>query len=273
MKIAISGASGFIGSHIRKRFDDFVVIDRGDSEEEILTKLLGVETVINLAGATVVEKWSEEYKEILLSSRVDSTKKIVNAINKSDVKQLISASAIGIYPDGKPCDETCKEEADDFLAYLVKEWENEAKKCEKSTAILRFGMVLGADGGAFGTMLPTFKFGLGGTIGNGSMMTSWIDIEDVLRIVEFIIQNRLEGVFNAVAPNPITNFAYTKAIGKILHRPTLFPLPIMVAKMLFGEGAIVLTGSKEIYPKALKDSGFEFEYPDIDSSLAHLLKK
>ncbi len=273
MKIAISGASGFIGSHVQKRFKDCIVLDRDDSEKEILRKLENVDVVINLAGAPVVQKWDEEYKKLLVSSRIEITRKLVNAINKSDVKQLISASAIGIYPNDKACDESCKEVAKDFLSDLVQGWETEAKKCEKITTILRFGVVLGIDGGAFGTMLPTFKFGLGGTIGNGSMMTSWIDIDDVMDIYEFVIQKRLEGIFNAVSPNPITNFAYTKAIGKILHRPTVFPLPIMVAKMLFGDGSIVLTGSKEIYPKALQNSGFEFKYPDISSSLKHLLKR
>ncbi|MCF6172259.1 MAG: TIGR01777 family oxidoreductase [Campylobacteraceae bacterium] len=273
MKIAISGASGFIGSHIQKEFKDHIIIDKNDSEEAILEKLKDVEVVVNLAGARVVEKWSEEYKKILLESRVNITKKLVNAINKSGVKQLITASAIGIYPDGIACDETCKERAEDFLAYMVKEWEDTAKKCKKTTTILRLGLVLGVDGGAFGTMLPTFKLGLGGTIGSGNMMTSWIDIDDVMRICHHVIKNRLSGVFNAVSPTPLTNFAYTKAIGKILHRPTFFPLPIIVAKMLFGEGVIVLTGSKEIYPKALQKSGFEFQYPDINSSLKHLLKK
>jgi len=272
MKIALSGASGFIGSHIQKRFKKCIILDRDDSEKEILEKLENIDVVINLAGAPVVQKWDEEYKKRLMSSRVDTTKKIVNAINQSMVKQFISASAIGLYPDKKPCDESCKEVAKDFLSELVQEWEKEAKKCEKITTILRFGVVLGTDGGAFGTMLPTFKMGLGGTIGNGAMMTSWIDIEDVMRIYEFTINKELGGVFNAVSPNPITNFAYTKAIGKALFRPTFFPLPLMVAKILFGEGAIILSGSKEIYPKTLQKSGFEFKYPDIQSSLKHLLK-
>ncbi len=272
MKIALSGASGFIGSHIQKRFENCVILDRDDSEEKIVEKLRDVDVVINLAGAPVVQKWDEEYKKLLISSRIETSKKIVNAINQSAVKQFISASAIGVYPNDKPCDESCKESAKDFLAELVQKWEAEAEKCEKITTIFRFGVVLGTDGGAFGTMLPTFKLGLGGTTGNGVMMTSWVDIEDVMRAYEFVIEKELGGIFNIVSPNPITNFAYTKAIGKALFRPTFFPLPIMVAKMLFGEGAIVLTGSKEIYPKALQKRGFEFKYPDINSSLNHLLK-
>ncbi len=120
-------------------------------------------------------------------------------------------------------------------------------------------------------MLPPFKLGVGGIIGDGKMMTSWIDIEDLVRIYEYILQTQLTGIINATAPNPVTNYVFTKALGKQLHRPTLFPLPEFVLKLLFGEGATVLTGSKEVYPKRLLESGFEFKYKEINSSLAHHL--
>ncbi len=272
-KIAISGASGFIGSHVRKKFENNVIINKDDTKEEILAKLKGVDVVINLAGAPIVQKWDEEYKKVLFSSRIESTKKLVDAINKSEVKQFISASAVGIYPDNKACDESCEEVSNDFLGILAFNWENEAKKCEKTTTILRLGVVLGANGGAFSTMLSPFKLGLGGIIGNGQMMTSWIDIDDLIRIYGHVIEKKLNGVYNAVSPSPITNFAFTKALGKVLNRPTIFPLPNIIVKMLFGEGAIVLTGSKEIYPKALVDTGFSFKYEDVKSSFLHLLKE
>jgi len=271
MKIAITGASGFIGSSIRKKFTQYVVLKRDDSEEEILAKLKDVDVVINLSGASIVQKWSEEYKEVLYSSRIDTTKKLVGAINKSDVKQLISASAVGIYPDLRACDETTKVEVEDFLGHIVADWEKEAKKCKKLTTILRLGVVLGVDGGTLDTVLPSFKMGLGGIIGNGQMMMSWIDIEDLMRIYQFIIENKLDGVINAVSPNPTSNFKFTKTLGKILHRPTILPLPMMIVKMLFGEGSIVLSGSKEIYPKVLEEKGFEFKYKNIQDSLKHLL--
>ncbi|MFT7005290.1 MAG: hypothetical protein ACJAWW_002663 [Sulfurimonas sp.] len=272
MKVAITGASGFVGSHLRKTFTEFVSIYRNDSEDEILAKLDGVDIVFNLAGAPIVKKWSESYKKILISSRIETTKTLVKAINKSEVKHFISTSAIGAYPDNAPFDESFIGYGSDFLASITKAWESEAYKCSKPTAIIRFGVILGADGGALAQMLTPFKMGLGGVIGNGTMMTSWIDIHDLVRIYEHIIRNELIGTFNATAPQPVSNYTFTKALGRALSRPTILPLPEFVLTLLFGEGSIVLTGFKEIYPKALLDSGFEFYYPDIDSSLANILK-
>lgn len=271
MKIAISGASGFVASALIKKFPNYVVIERRDSVADIVDKLRGVDAVFNLAGAPIIKRWNDAYKKVLLSSRVDTTKKLVEAINLSDVKQFISTSAVGVYPNDKPCDESCGEDAGDFLAGVVKAWEHEALLCNKPTAIVRFGVVLGKGGGALSQMLPPFKMGVGGVIGDGSMMMSWIDIEDLVRIYEHIIDNRLSGTFNATAPQPVSNREFTKALGAALHRPTLFPLPIFVLKLIFGEASVVLTDSKEVYPKALLESGFSFKYGDIQSSLAHIV--
>lgn len=271
MKIAITGAGGFVGLHLSKKFIDCITIDRKDSEEIILEKLKGVDIVFNLAGAPIIKRWTKAYKKILINSRIETTKRVVNAINKSEVKHFISTSAIGAYPDGQAYDESFEGYGDDFLALLTKEWEAEANKCTKPTAIIRFGVVLGADGGALATMLTPFKLGLGGTIGNGKMMTSWIDIDDLMRMYEHIITYKLTGIFNATSPNPITNYQFTKALGTVLHRPTIFPIPTCSLKLLFGEGSQVLTGSKEVYPKAILASGFEFNYNNITASLHHLL--
>jgi uncharacterized protein (TIGR01777 family) len=271
MKVALTGASGFVASHLLQQFSHYVVIERRDSEEDIVKKLDGVDIVFNLAGAPIIKRWSDEYKKLLVSSRIETTKKLVNAINKSDVSYFISTSAIGAYPDDAPFDESYKDYADDFLGSLTKEWESEALKCEKPTAIVRFGVILGSDGGALAQMLPPFKLGLGGVIGDGKMMTSWIDVDDLVRIYSYLIEHKLTGVFNATAPQPVTNHEFTKALGAVLGRPTLFPLPVFVLKLLFGEGSTVLTGSKEVYPKALEDAGFEFKYKTIKDSLEHLL--
>ena len=272
MKVAMTGANGFVGSHLKKQFPDHIIINRDDTQEQILSKLSGVDVVFNLAGAPIIKRWSESYKKLLLSSRVETTKKLVNAINDSDVKLFISTSAIGAYPDNNPYDESFEGYGNDFLASLTQEWEAEANKCTKDTAIVRFGVILGSDGGALAQMLPPFKMGLGGIIADGKMMMSWIDIEDLIHIYSYIVENKLSGIFNATSPNPLSNYHFTKALGKALNRPTILPLPEFVLKLLFGEGAIVLTGSKEIYPKALLESGFEFKYPNIESSLHHLLK-
>ncbi len=273
MKIALTGASGFVGSALQKEFGNCVVIKRDDSEADILKKLQGADAVINLAGAPIIKRWSKSYKKVLYNSRIETTKKLVNAINKSGVKHFISSSAIGIYPDNTACDEECSKSADDFLANLVKDWEKEALKCKKQTAILRLGVVLGGNGGALKKMLLPFKLGLGGVIGDGSMVTSWIDIKDLVRIYRFILQNSLTGTFNAVSPNPVTNKILTKELASALNRPAVLPLPKFVLKLIYGEASVVLTASKEVYPKALLKAGFEFEYPIVKESLEHLIGK
>lgn len=271
MKVAITGASGFVGTHLQKAFPDNIQIHRNDTKEQILEKLEGVELVINLAGAPIIKRWSEAYKKILIDSRVKTTKTLVSAINESGVKYFISTSAVGAYPDDAAYDESYSGYADDFLGKLTQMWEDVAKSCNKPTAIVRFGIVLGSDGGALQQMLPPFRFGVGGIIGNGKMMMSWVDIEDLVGAYKFLSEKKLEGTFNITAPHPVSNREFTKALGAVLHRPTLFPLPEFVLELLYGEGATVLTGSKEVYPKNLLESGFEFSYATIQESLKHHL--
>ncbi|HHO42158.1 MAG TPA: TIGR01777 family protein [Epsilonproteobacteria bacterium] len=275
MKIALTGASGFVGSAIQKKFasNEFIHIHRDDSVERIVEKLEGVDVVINLAGAPIIKRWDKRYKQILRKSRIETTKTLVNAINQSDVKYFISTSAVGIYPNGTPCDESCQNLGKDFLGKMAADWEAEALNCNKPTTILRFGVVLDKHGGALKQMLPPFKLGLGGIIGDGKMITSWIALDDLLGIYEFLFEKRVEGIFNASSPHPVTNYEFTKTLGGVLCRPTIFPLPVFALKILFGEGSSVLTDSKEVYPKALLEAGFEFKYPDIKSALNTILKR
>lgn len=270
MKIAMSGASGFVANALKKRFPDVVVIERNDDVKTIIQKLEGVDAVFNLAGAPIAARWDDAYKKVLWSSRIETTKKLVAAINQSEVKHLISTSAVGIYPSGVPCDESSEKLGEDFLAHLAIAWEGEARKCTKKTTILRFGVVLG-NGGALEKMLPSFRLGLGGIIGNGAMVLSWIDIDDLVDIYAFVLEKGLEGVYNATSPQPLTNFRFTKMLGKVLRRPTFLPVPSFIIKMLFGEGATVLLDSKEAYPKALLEKGFTFTYGDLESSLRKIL--
>ncbi|MEJ2488266.1 MAG: TIGR01777 family oxidoreductase [Sulfurovaceae bacterium] len=268
MKIAITGASGFVGTAIQRYFkqNEYVHIHRDEDVAQIVQKLKGVDIVINLAGAPIIHRWDDAYKKVLRSSRIDTTQTLIEAINQSDVAYLISTSAVGIYPNDVPCDET-SQIGDDFLAQLTKEWEETILACNKPTAILRFGVIFGKNGGALTTMLPAFKFGLGGVIGNGKMMTSWIALGDLMKIYGFLFEKRLTGIFNACAPNPVTNRVFTKALGSVLKRPTLLPLPTFLLKIYYGEGAKVITDSKEVRPKKLQELGFEFDYPDITSAL------
>ena len=271
MKIAMSGASGFVANALKKIYPDFVVIERNDDISTIVQKLEGVDAVFNLAGAPIATRWDEAYKKVLYSSRVDTTRKLVSAINQSQVEHFISTSAVGIYPNNLTCNEECTNISDDFLGHLARDWENEARKCEKRTTILRFGVVLGKEGGALEKMISPFKLGLGGIIGNGRMIMSWIDIDDLVAIYGFVLEHKLEGIFNASSPNPVNNYHFTKILGRILRRPTWIPLPSFIVKILFSEGAVVLLDSKEAYPKALLDKGFVFKYADLESSLRKIL--
>jgi len=265
--IAIAGANGFVGQALQKSLANVVVLNRDDSVEVLIVKLKNVDVIINLAGAPIVKRWNEAYKELLMSSRIETTKKLVNAINQSNVSYFISTSAIGIYPNDMKCDEFCTTYADDFLAKLCEDWENEALKCTKPTAILRLGVVLGKGGGALAKMLLPFKLGLGGNIGDGKMMTSWIALSDLMKMYHFLIDTREEGVFNAVSPNPVDNATFTKALGNVLKRPTFLPLPTQMLKLIYGEASCILIDSKEVYPKKLLENEFVFEQPNLEDAL------
>jgi uncharacterized protein (TIGR01777 family) len=277
MKIAISGTSGFVGSYLcnylSKEGYEVVAISKDDYQDiDILSsKVLESDIVLNLAGANIMQRWSEEYKKILYSSRIDTTKKIVKIINQSDKDiYLISTSAIGIYEDNIEQDEDNFTYANSFLSKICQDWESEARESKGKVAIFRFGVILGI-GGALKKMLTPFKLGVGGKIADGKQPFSYIHIEDLARAYEFAIKDRLEGTFNLVTPHPVTNSIFTKALGKVLHRPTIIPLPATILKLIFGEGARVLTNGQRVLPKRLLNSGFKFKYEHIDNILKDLL--
>lgn len=270
MRIALTGASGFVGKALQKTFSDFTVIDRDDDIPTLLEKLNNIDVVINLAGAPILKRWSENYKKILIHSRVAYTRKLVKAINLSKVPYFISTSAIGIYPNNKRCDESCTQQSEGFLAELTQAWEAEALKCIKPTAILRLGLVLGKEGGALHQMLLPFRLGIGGRIGDGTMIMSWIHIKELIGIYEFLMAHQLSGIFNATSPNPISNRIFTKQLGKYLHRPTFLSVPKFVLKLFYAQAATLLSDSKEVYPKHLEEAGYMFRYPMIDGALADI---
>ena len=263
MRVAIVGGSGFIGRNLAKEFKNPLIIN---SSLKNLEEIKNCDVVINLAGATILKRWNENYKQRLYSSRVETTKKIVKIINNSNVKYFISTSAIGIYPNNCSCDED-SEVGDNFLSNLAKEWEREALKCNKPTSILRLSVVLGKDGGAIKQMLLPFRFNLGGSIGRGCNFLSFIDIRDLVGIYKFLIENRLIGIFNASAPFYTTNYEFTKTLAKAINKKAFFIIPPFVLKILYGEGAEVLLSSQKVLPKRLIEAGFEFKYPTIEKSL------
>lgn len=275
--IAISGASGFLGTSLLFYFKNLgyktIIIKRSFlKDKKKLNSLIGQSNiVINLAGTSIINRWSEEYKKLLYSSRIDTTKILVRAINDLDKKPelFISTSAVGIYNNKDKHDENGFF-ANDFLSLLCQDWEKEANKANTNVAICRLGIVLGKNGGAFKKMITPFKLGLGGDLGNGKQAFSYIHIEDLLNAYNFIINKNLSGIFNLTSPNPTTNHIFTKSLGKELKRPTLFSIPNFILKLIFSEGAKVLTDSQNVVPQRLLNEGFEFKYDNISKTVKSL---
>jgi len=281
-KIIITGASGFVGSSLTKNFTnngyEVIAIKREELNDTIqLTSILNNSfAVINLAGANIINRWSDSYKQLLYNSRINTTKSLINAMSKCENKPkvFISTSAVGIYKNDTIYDESSTNLANDFLGQLCLDWEKEANKAKElniRVSIFRFGIVMG-DGGALSKMITPFKLGLGGTIGDGTQAFSFIHIDDLINAYNFVIENeKLDGIFNLTAPTPTTNYGLTKALGKNLHRPTMLPIPQFVLNLLLSEGAKVLTDGQSVIPKHLIDSGFVFKYTNIEDTIASLV--
>ncbi len=283
--IAITGASGFVGSNLCRRFKkngwEIIALDRGEfasTSEELAKRIDGIDVIVNLAGAPVIGRWSEDYKKLLYESRITLTTKLIKACKLLDEPPcaFLSASAIGCYTSTGTHTEEDNILSEDFLGNLTRDWEHEAFKAKEfgsRTTIFRFGVVLGKGGGALGKMLFPFKMGLGGTIGNGRQAFSWIHINDLVRVFEAAINDSTyEGIYNLTAPHPTTNIELTKALGRSLSRPTILPIPAFVLRLLYGEGAQVLTSGQTAIPKRLLDGGFQFDFPFINEAVSDCLK-
>ncbi len=280
--VAITGSSGFVGTNLKNAFEakGFKVICIKREELKNHDKLTSIiektNLLINLAGANIINRWTNKYKKLLVDSRINTTKALIQAISRAKTKPelFVSTSAVGIYKNLNCYDEEYYDYEDNFLAKLCKTWENEALKAkdfEVRTVIFRFGIVLG-DGGALKKMLPPFKFGLGGIIGNGSQDFSFIHIDDLINAYKFVYEKSYcEGIYNLTAPTPTTNYSFTKALGKVLHRPTILPVPKFVLNLIFSEGAKVLTDGQCVKPKRLLESGFKFNFKTIEHALADLV--
>lgn len=283
-KVAIAGASGFVGTSLQKMFKengfDVISLRRADiADTKRLAEIIdGVDVVVNLSGANIIARWSESYKKELYDSRIYTTRNLINAISQiqNKPKLLISTSAVGIYSNSKKQTEDEYEFGTDFLAKVCKDWELEASRANEfgvRCAIFRFGIVLGKSGGAFAKMVTPFRFGLGGNIGSGKQYFSFIHIKDLCRAFKFVVENSSqEGVFNLTAPNATTNAGLTKALASALNRPAFFDVPEFVLKLIFGEGAKVLTDGQNVYPKKLLDNGFVFEFDNIETTIKDLTK-
>jgi uncharacterized protein (TIGR01777 family) len=243
---------------------------------------VGADAVVNLAGASIADgRWSKERKELLRSSRIDTTRALVAALAKMNARPgvLVSASAIGYYGDRG--DETLTEQSKpgtDFLASVAQEWEAEALKAETlgiRVVLARFGIILASAGGALPKIMLPFKFGAGGKLSSGQQWMSWVTLEDVVGILRFAIENAaLRGAINIVSPQPLQNAEFTYVLAKAMHRPALFPAPAFALRLALGEMAdALLLSSQRVTPQALEKLGYRFLHADLSSALATVLAK
>ena len=301
MRVLITGATGLIGKEIVKvcqsQYIDVNYLttskskisnennykgfywnpETGEIDENCLQD---VEAIIHLAGATVSKRWTKSYKKEILSSRINTTQLLVNTLkhHPNAVKHVISASAIGLYPDSlsKYYDEDDSAGDSSFLSHVVKEWELAVDGFTELNIIVskvRIGLVLSKKGGALPEIIKPIKLGLGAAFGSGKAWQSWIHIEDLAHIFVFILNNKLAGVYNGVSSNPVINEDLTKLCAKVLKRPLFLPnIPEFFMKLVLGEMYTLLFMSQRVSSKKIEAAGFEFSYHHSEPALEELLK-
>jgi uncharacterized protein len=294
MKYLITGGTGFIGSYYIKNLhgdnNEIIILSRRvkpksgvDNAKYIksLDELNGnekIDVIINLAGSSINKRWSEKVKRDIIFSRVSATKDLIRLLQRLTFKPkvLISASAVGYY--GPQGENELFENSDPVKCFthdVCLSWEQEAYKASQYVnrlCIIRLGVVLGFSGGAIKDMYLPFKFGLGGRIGNGEQIFSWIHVKDVVNGMSYLVNNsNCCGIYNFTSPNPITNKGFASAMGECLHKPTLISMPSFLIRILFGEmGEELLLKGQKVIPRRLQNEGFKYEYPEIKSALKEI---
>jgi uncharacterized protein (TIGR01777 family) len=298
MKITVSGASGTIGRRLLK-----TLAAEGHSVQALSRhagtnmprdvkvwpwnpaanlppeeSLRDADAVIHLAGEPVAQRWTADARRRIRDSRVNGTRHLVQAMEKLARRPavLIAGSAVGYY--GSRGEETLTEDSppgSDFLVEVCVAWEREARAAEAlgvRVVRVRTGLVLDGRGGALARMLPPFRLGLGGRLGDGRQWMSWIHVEDLTGMMAFALDHPLSGAMNGVAPQPLRNRDFTKALAGALHRPAIFPVPALALRILFGEMSEILLASQRVAPRAAENAGYPFRFPELAGALADALK-
>ncbi len=282
MKILISGSTGFIGKNLSSSFrslnwvtESLTRMDFQD-ESKLTDRVNGADVVIHLAGAPIVKRWTRAYRQEIYASRVITTQKLARAIRKcGDHPGLfISTSASGIVKSGCTIQENGTDLDNGFLGKLCRDWEEAALEVQDITrvAVFRLSVVLDRHEGALPKMLWAFKMGLGGRIGTGRQLFSWIHRADLLDAYHHVIANEsVHGIVHLASPMIVTNREYTKTLAGVLGRPAMIPVPALLLKLVYGEAASVMTEGQGILPEKLLTSGFTFRFPRLEDTLKDLL--
>jgi len=301
MRVLITGATGFIGSELiallvqkgisihylttSKKTDKKLPNAIGfywNPEQGIFDEnaLIGVDAIIHLAGATISKRWTQKQKQQIIESRLLTSNILFKALkeNPHQVKQIVCASAVGIYPDSKTTvyTENSTQIDDGFLGNVVMKWEesvDQFRRLDIKVCKLRTGIVLGRKGGALPEMIKPIRLNLGACFGSGKQIQSWIHIEDLCHLYLFAVENAWEGIYNAVSPDPVSNAKLTKAIAKVLKKRLFIPnIPRFIMKLLLGEMHELLFTDKNISPQKTVNAGFTFQYPTIEKALSDILE-
>ncbi len=296
MRVLISGASGLLGKALTRALQNdghetLALVRRAPRDGEVEwnprqpldpAKLEGCDAVVHLAGKNIAGRWTEKFKQEVLESRAIGTQTLAAATAESfrqtgQPRVFVSASGVGYY--GNRGDEILTEASSagaGFLAEVCKQWEaatDPAREAGVRVVNLRIGVVLAHDGGALKPMLPPFRLGLGGRVGSGQQWWSWVSLDDVIGAMLFALHGDLHGPVNAVGPTPVRNADFVKALGKALHRPTIFPLPEFVIRGVMGEmGEELLLTSARAVPEKLQAAGYKFRHADLDDALRAALE-
>lgn len=284
MRISITGLNGYLGSLIAAALKDKGIEVNGINRSLLyappaqLAKAINKsEVVINLAGATVLQRWTKANKAEIYNSRILTSKNLVAAIHLLEEKdrpvQIIFASAIGIYKAGAIHDESSTNFDPGFLGKVVLDWEKTLDELPANikTAIFRIGPVLGRNSKTITNLKLPFQLGLGGRIASGRQAFPFIHEKDLVNTFLWAIETSQDGVYNLVAPDQINNRDFTKALAKLLHRPAILPVPAYALRLIYGEAASMLSESPQVLPKALLENDFRFGFPDIESTLKEIL--
>lgn len=279
MRVLLVGASGFVGNHLapalRERGD---VVTSASLRDPVAAAnaAAGCDAIVNLAGESLSQRWTPGVKRRIAESRIEAPRRFLHALSELDHRcgVYVSASAVGYY--GTSETETFVESSppgNDFLANVCEGWEREAQQAAElgmRVAIVRTGIALGTDGGALAKILPPFRAGMGGVVGNGRQWFSWIHIGDLVRIYLMAV-DAIEGAVNASAPHPERNADFTAHLGEALHRPAKLPVPTFALRALLGEGAEIVLRGQRVLPQRTEELGYRFEFERLTDALANLL--